>query len=189
MFIKEPFNFGLKQQMSLAFSILLSLLAIFELIASQGLTNVKEALFRNNDWLINVNYIIANSSDFGRNYILKAECETVVKFQEVFCLGKSVNVTVTDLFDPVKVYNLYIESNQDFSCSSNIQDPNEAILDSHYSKGEIVLPIGTYSISMKLDKFDQVLGYRGFAVKASVPLERMIIANKCRDERNPNKGT
>ena len=175
--------------MSLAFSILFSLLAIFNLAASQNLTNVKTALFRNNDWHTNVNYIYSNSSDFGHSYILKTECESVVKFQEVFCLGKSINVIVTDLYDPTKVYYLFIESNQSFSCSSNVQDPNEAILDSRYSKGEIVLPTGTYSISMKLDKFEQVLGYRGYAVKASVPLERMIIANKCRDNRNPNKGT
>lgn len=189
MFIRRRILFWVKKnKMSSAVSFLFALLAIFKLSASQSLVNVKTALFRNNDWVINVNYLNANSSDFWREYILKAECETVIKFQEVFCFGKSVNVTVTDLFDSTKVYKLEIKSNQNFSCSKNVQNPNEAVLDPRYSKGEMVLPTGTYSIKMKLDKFDQVLGYRGYAVKASVPLERMIINNKCRDPHNPNKG-
>ena len=168
--------------------ILFALFVIIKLASTQNMTNVKAALFRNNDWVINVNYLSANSSDFWHKYILKAECETVVKFQEVFCLGKSINVTATDLFDSAKVYKLAIKSNENVNCSSNVQDPNEAVLDSRYSKGEMVLPAGTYSISMKLDNFDQVLGYRGYAVKASIPMERMIINSKCIDPRNPNKG-
>jgi hypothetical protein len=175
--------------MPFAISFLFALLAIFKLTASQGLTNVKSALFRDNKWVINVNYLSSNSSDFWSEYILKADCETVVKFQEVFCLGKSVNVTITDIFDSTKVRKLFIKSNQTFSCSSNVENPNETILNSRYSRAEIVLPTGTYSIKMKLDKYKLVLGYRGYAVKASIPLERTIINSKCRDPRNPNERT
>lgn len=168
--------------------LILAILPLLFLVSAsaQSLTNVKAALFRNNDWVINVNYLSANSTDFWRNYILKAECETVVKFQEVFCLGKSVNVTISDMFNTTNVIKLTIKSNQNFTCSSNVQNPDEAILDPRYSKAEIILPRGTWSISMKLDKFDQVLGYRGYAVKAFVPLERLLIANTCRSRHNPN---
>ena len=73
------------------------------------MTDVKVALFRNNNWVLNVNYLQANSSSFWREYILNTECETVVKFQEVFCVGKSVDVTAVDVFDNTKVYHLNIK--------------------------------------------------------------------------------
>lgn len=154
---------------------------------AQSLTNVKTALFRTNEWTTNVNYLSANSSDFAHTYIIKSECETVVKFQEVFCMGKSVNVTVTNVFDDLDVRNLSIKSNESFDCSSNIQNANVAALNSRYSKGEIRLPSGTYSIAMKLENQDQVLGFRGYAVKAQLPLDRLIVASQCRSRFNPNK--
>lgn len=163
-------------------------LLCFSLILAQGhLTNVKVALFPNNNWALNVNYLSANSSSFWREYILKADCSTVVKFQEVFCLGKSVNVTAVDLFDPSNIYQLNIKSNQTFNCSSNIQDPDVAAMDPLYSSGQLTLPKGVYSIKMKLDDYENVLGYRGYAVKASVSLDRLLLARKCRARHNPNK--
>ena len=173
--------------MPITFSFLLfAFLAILKFAASQELTNVKTALFLTNDWVTNINYLEANSSDFGLTFIMKSECETVVKFQEVYCLGKSINVIITDLLKPGKVYNLLIESKQNFSCSSNVQSPDEAALNPLYSKGEITLPVGVYSIAMKLDQYEQVLGFRGYAVKAFAPLSRLLIANTCRDRHNPN---
>lgn len=174
--------------MSFALPLIVSFLFAFaKFAAAQNLTNVQAALFHDNVWAMNVNFLNANSSDFWHKYVLKTDCDALVQFQEVYCLGKSVNVTITNLFDSANVYNLTIKSNQTFSCSSNIQDPSEAILDPRYSKGEIKLPSGVWSIAMKLDNFTQVLGYRGYAVKATVPIDRMIVASKCRSRINPNK--
>lgn len=159
---------------------------LFALCHAQNLTNVDTALFSANEWTLNLNYLSANSSDFWRTFILKTECDTVVKFQEVFCMGKSVNVTATNLFNSTDVRHLVIQSNQTFSCSSNLQDPNVAALDNRYSKGQLVLPGGTFSIAMKLDNFTQVLGYRGYALKAQLPLDRLVVASKCRERHNPN---
>ena len=150
------------------------------------LTNVKIALFKNSKWAVNVNYLDANSADFWRTYVIQTKCETLLQFQEVYCLGKSVNVTITDLDDPENIKKLIIKSQEPISCSLNLQDPDEAALNPRYSKGEIVLQKGNYSISMKLDKFTDVKGYRGYAVKASVPINRLIVASKCRARHNPN---
>lgn len=158
----------------------------FVVVYGQNLTDVKTALFRNNEWTMNINYLSANSSAFWRTYLLNAECDTLVKFQEVFCTGKSVNVTVSNLFNGTDVRDLVIRSDQAFNCSSNVQDPNVAALDARYSKGEMLLPAGTWSISMALDNFTNVLGYRGYAVKAQLPIDRLVVASKCRDRHNPN---
>lgn len=168
------------------FTIPIFLILLVQFTASQ-LTNVKTALFRDNNWVINVNYLSANSSLFGREYILKAECETDVQFQEVFCLGKSISVTITNMFDSQKVYNLFIESNQNYNCSINVQNPNEAAMIPLYSNGQITLPKGVYSIVMNLDDYEDVLGFRGYAVKASVSLDRLLISRKCRPRHTPNK--
>lgn len=175
------------REMSIVLFSFVSVLFCLLLNGIQGqLTNVKVALFRDNNWLINVNYLSANSSSFWREYILKADCETVLKFQEVYCLGKSINITIKDLFDSQKIYLLDIKSQVGYNCSSNVQDPDVAALDPLYSKGEIVLPKGVYSINMRLDDYENVLGFRGYAVKASVTLDRLILSRKCRSRHNPN---
>ena len=172
---------------SLLISLLLALLLKISFCSGQSnLTNVQTALFRNNIWDLNVNYISANSSSFWREYILKADCETVVKFQEVFCIGKSINVIISNLLDSKKVYNLKIDSKLPYNCTLNIQNANEAALNPLYSKGQVTLPTGLYSIKMKLDDYQNVLGFRGFALKASVSLDRLLLARKCRVIRNQN---
>lgn len=152
----------------------------------QALTNVKTALFVNNNWELNVNYLDANSPDFWHLYLLNAPCDTLIKFQEVYCLGKSINVTITNLQDTTKMYNLSVISNQPFNCSSNIQTANEAALDPRYAKGQITLPTGIYSIAMKLLDEQNVLGFRGYDVKASVSLDRLLLAGQCRKRQNHN---
>lgn len=152
----------------------------------ENLTNVKSALFRDGVWNLNVNYLSANSPDFWHKYVLKLECESVVKFQEAYCLGKSIHVLISDMKDSSKSYNLTVNSKETFDCSSNIQDPNVAALNSRYAKGQILLPKGIYSVAMKLDNYTNVLGFRGYYVKASVPIDRIILTNKCRSRRNPN---
>ena len=162
-------------------------LTILTFSRAQSLINVKSALFRDAAWNLNVNYLSANSSDFWHTYILKADCDTVVKFQEVYCMGKSVNVSISDMFNSTNVRKLVIQSTEPFNCSSNIQEPDVAALNPRYSKGQVRLPKGVYEISMKLDDYENVLGYRGYAVKASLPIDRLVVASKCRDRHNPNK--
>lgn len=166
---------------------LLSLVVVlFAVVRAQNLTNVKSALFRDGNWNLNVNYLSANSSDFWHTYVLKADCDTEVQFQELYCLGKSVNVSISDMFNTSNVFNLTIQSTQPFNCSSNVQDPDVAAMDPRYSHGQVRLPQGVYAISMKLDNYTNVLGYRGYAVKASVPIDRLVVASKCRERHNPN---
>ena len=175
------------EMISFAISLLM-LMAAATAVLGQNMTNVKMALFRDNNWSINSNFIAANSSDFWRTYVLKAECETLVNFQEVFCLGKSVNITITDLGTEIVVSQLSIESDQNYSCAtSNVENPDIAALDPKYAKGQVVLPTGLYSIKMDLLDQENVLGYRGYAVKASAPLNRLIVSSKCRSRHNPNK--
>ncbi len=152
----------------------------------QPLINVKTALFRDNEWTLNVNNLAANSSSFWREYILKAECDTIVKFQEVFCLGKSINVTIKDLYDSDKIYLLDIASKVNHTCSINVQYADVAEMNTLYSSGQIVLPKGVYSINMRLDDYQNVKGYRGYAVKASVTLDRFLLSRKCLARHNPN---
>ena len=172
---------------SLLVSFLVALAAAFcHAQTSQNLTNVKSALFRNGDWNLNVNYLSANSSDFWHTFVLKAECETIVQFQEIYCLGKSIYVSIKDKFDSTNMRNLSIISNEAFNCSSNVQNPDVAALDPQYAKGQARLPKGVYEISMKLYNYTNVLGYRGYAVKASVPIDRLVVASKCRERHNPN---
>lgn len=158
----------------------------FKFLWGQELTNVKTALFPTNVWDINVNYLSADSPDFWRDYVLKVECESVIKFQEMYCLGKSIHVTVTNLDNPSIIYNLDVQSNQPFDCSSNVQRPDEAQMDPRYSHGELTVPTGVYLIKMKLEDYQNVLGFRGFAIKADVSLKRLIAASKCRPRYNAN---
>lgn len=162
------------------------LCSLLSVVLGQNMTNVKFALFRDNNWLINSNFIAANSSDFWRTYVLKAECETIVNFQEVFCLGKSVNVTITNLMDVEQITKLSIKSHENASCTENVGNPDVAALNPKYAKGSVILPTGLYSIKMTLLDYENVLGYRGYAVKASVPLNRLLVASKCRARHNPN---
>lgn len=168
--------------------LLSSLLIIAAAVSAQNqnLTNVPSALFRNAIWNLNVNYLSANSPDFWRTYLLKADCDTLVQFQELYCMGKSINVTIADVFNSSSIRNLSIVSTEPFNCSSNAQEPDVAALDSRYAQGQVRLPQGVYAISMKLDNYTNVLGYRGYAVKASVPLDRLVVASKCRVRHNPN---
>ena len=128
----------------------------------------------------------ANSSDFWRTYVLKADCDTEIQFQELYWFGKSVNVSISDMFNTSNVFNLTIQSTQPFNCSSNVQDPDVAAMDPRYHTVKFVCPQGVYAISMKLDNYTNVLGYRGYAVKASVPIDRLVVASKCRERHNPN---
>lgn len=154
-----------------------------------SLTNVPTALFVDNNWELNVNFIDANSSDFWHLYLLKAECDTLLQFQEVYCLGKSINVTIVDLQNDLNVYKLSVVSDQAFNCSSNIQTANEAALDPRYAKGQILLPTGSYSVKMKLLDEQNVLGFRGYDVKASVSIDRLRLAGQCRKRENHNPNT
>lgn len=169
------------------FAALLSLLlAIVSAVSAQNLTNVKSALFRNGNWNLNVNYLAADSPDFWRTYLLKADCDTLLQFQELYCMGKSINVSISDVVNSSVVRTLAIQSTEPFNCSSNIQEPDVAALDSRYAQGQVRLPQGLYAISMQLDNYTNVLGYRGYAVKASVPIDRLVAASKCRAHHNPN---
>lgn len=70
----------------------------------------------------------------------------------------------------------------------NVQDPNQAILIANYTKGNVTVPAGNYTISMNLVNAtsSEILGFRGFAIRASTPIERLVLASKCRTNLHQN---
>lgn len=161
---------------------------IFSTLAQQPLFDVPSALFDDGLWRVNVNYLSANSTKMYNEYKLVAPCTTRLQFQEVFCLGKSVQIMITDDNNPASLQTFTMNSTAPYNCSMNVQDPAQAALISNYTRGEIVLPAGNFSIKMNLldGNTTNILGYRGFAVRASIPVETIALASKCRSNLRPN---
>lgn len=166
------------------------LVVLASLVHGQSaLTDVPAALFVDNNWIVNVNYIDANSTAFYNQYELRAMCRTLLQFQEVFCLGKSVNVTIVKHGTPDVTTHLSVLSTQSYSCSSNVQDPNAAARINTYAQGEVLLSAGNYTISMDLLDGDttDILGFRGYGVRAAIPLPTLVLASTCRSRRDSNQ--
>lgn len=156
--------------------------------SQQALFDVPSALFVDGLWKVNVNYLDANSTKMYNQYKMEAVCDTLVQFQEIFCLGKSLSVSIQDDDDPSALQTLMLNSTSPYNCSMNVQDPNQAILIANYTQGNVTLPAGNYTISMNLvnGNTSEILGFRGFAIRASTPVERIILASKCRTNFHQN---
>jgi hypothetical protein len=160
----------------------------FSVLAQQPLFDVPSALFGDGLWRVNVNFLSANSTKMYNEYKLIAPCITRLQFQELYCLGKSMQVIIYDDSDPVNMKLLSLNSTVPYNCSMNVQDPAQAALMPDYTRGEVTLPAGNFSIKMNLldGNTTDILGFRGFAVRASIPVETVVLASKCRSGLRPN---
>lgn len=154
----------------------------------QSLVDVPAALFEDGLWRVNVNYVSADSVKMYNEYKLAAACTTHLEFQEIYCLGKSIEVIITDDNDPSSVKTLAVNSTVPYNCTLNVQDPDQAALMPQYAHGHVFVPAGNYSIKMRMQEGNttDILGYRGFAVRASVPVETLALASKCRHDLHQN---
>ncbi len=161
---------------------------VFSVLAQQQLVDVPSVMFDAGLWRVNVNYLEANSTKMYNLYKLTSSCTTRLQFQEIFCLGKSIEVSVTDDNDPTSIQLLTIESTVPYNCSVNVQNPDQTALIPAYSRGELSLPGGNYTIrmNMKDGNTTDILGYRGYAIRASIPVENIVLASKCQSDLHQN---